>query len=88
MSERISDLCLAKECKELEDLCGVVCTEKILMGEERWGREMKEIVRKVDHSRCLVRCHEKASVTKIGTPIFQYPAPRILGYSAPPFQFS
>jgi len=39
-----------------------VCTEKILMGEERWGREMKETVRKVDHSRCLVRCHEKASM--------------------------
>jgi len=31
MSERVSELCLVKECKELEDLCRVVCTEKILM---------------------------------------------------------
>jgi len=51
MNVRVSDLCLVKECKQLEDLCGVVCTEKILMGEERWGREMKETVRKVDYSR-------------------------------------
>jgi len=26
------------------------------------GREMKETVRKVDYSCCLVRCHEKASM--------------------------
>ena len=38
MSERITDLCLVRECKELEEVCGVECTERILMGEERWGK--------------------------------------------------
>ena len=60
MSERITDLCVVRECKELEEVCKVECTERILMGEERWGRRMKETVRKVDHNCHLIRCHEKA----------------------------
>ena len=37
-SERIMDLCLVQECKEVEEVCGVECTELILMGEEKWGK--------------------------------------------------
>ena len=36
--------------------------ESGLMREERLRREMKETVRKVDYSCCLVRCREKASM--------------------------
>ena len=35
MSKIITDLCLVRECKELEEVCGVECTERILMGKER-----------------------------------------------------
>ena len=31
-SKRITDLCLVRECKELEEVCGVEGTERILVG--------------------------------------------------------
>lgn len=38
---------------------GVQGIKRFMMGEERWGRGMRETVRKVDYSHCLLRCREK-----------------------------
>ena len=38
MSGRLGDLCLVRECKELEELCGVAFTDKMLEGELVWER--------------------------------------------------
>ena len=58
----VSSSSLVKECLELEDLCGVKCVEEIMVEDRRWGKEMKELVRVVDHSRLLRKCREKAAL--------------------------
>ena len=47
MSESISSLCLVKECRELEEMCGVAFTE-LLKGELKWCRSLQEEIRRVD----------------------------------------
>ncbi len=46
-------MCLGKECVELEEMCGVRCFESIVLGKERWGKGMREMLRKVDHDKML-----------------------------------
>ena len=33
---------------ELEEMCGVKCAVKVLVGDERWGKELKDLVRRLD----------------------------------------
>ena len=46
------------ECRELEEMCGV--TDKLLKGEVRWGRSLKEEIRRVDCAQLLDRCDLRA----------------------------
>lgn len=42
MSDGISDMCLVRECKELEELCGLKLMEKIPVGKDWWGSVMRD----------------------------------------------
>ena len=37
----ISSLCLVRECRELEEMCGVAFTDRLLKGELMWGNNLK-----------------------------------------------
>lgn len=60
LSGGVTSACLVKECLELEEMCGVKCAERMLLGDVRWGREMKDLVKDADYTRHLERCLEKA----------------------------
>jgi len=60
MSDSISSLCLVKECRELEEMCGVAFTEKLLKGELKWCKSLQEEIRRVDCELLLERCTVKA----------------------------
>ncbi len=60
LSDDISSLCLVKECRELEEVCGVTVTEMVLKGELMCDRNLKEEIRMVDHELLLKRCAVKA----------------------------
>ena len=49
MCDIMCSLCLVKECKELEEVCGMAHTEK-----------MNDEIKRVDHEKLLKRCTEKA----------------------------
>ena len=39
------------ECRELEEMCGV--TDKLLKGELRWGRSLKEEIRRLEEDSVM-----------------------------------
>ena len=45
-----------RECKELEELCGVAFTDKMLEGELVWGKSLKGEVGRMDGALLLDRC--------------------------------
>ncbi len=59
LSDDISLLCLVKECRELEEVCGVTVTEKVLKGELMCDRNLKEEIRRLDQKLLLERCAVK-----------------------------
>ena len=61
-SDSISSLCLVKECRELEEMCGVAITEKLMKGELVWSRSLKDDIRRVDRERLLERCMVKVPI--------------------------
>ncbi len=40
-------------------VCGVRCFESIMLGKHKWGKEMREMLRKVDRERHMTRCLER-----------------------------
>ena len=58
--DSITSLCLVKECRELEEMCGVMLTDRMLKGELAWSRSLKEEIRRVDHNLLVERCAVKA----------------------------
>ena len=58
--DSITSLCLVKECRELEEMCGVTLTDRMLKGELAWSRSLKEEIRRVDHNLLVERCAVKA----------------------------
>ena len=60
MCGSISSLCLVRECRELEEMCGVAFTDRLLKGELRWGKNLKEEIRRVDCAQLLDRCDLRA----------------------------
>ena len=60
MEGRLEDLCLVKECRELEEAFGVKLTDSIISEDERWGPVMKTMLRQKDRERHVARCKEKA----------------------------
>ena len=60
MEGRLEDLCLFKECRELEEAFGVKLTDSIISEDERWGPVMKTMLRQKDRERHVARCKEKA----------------------------
>ena len=57
MEGRLEDLCLVKECRELEE---AFVTDSIISEDERWGPVMKTMLRQKDRERHVARCKEKA----------------------------
>ena len=45
MCDSISSLCLVREYRELEEMCGVAFTDWLLEGELMWGKNVKEEIR-------------------------------------------
>ena len=60
MEGRLEDLCLVKECRELEEAFGVKLTDSIISEDDRWGPVMKTMLRQKDRERHVARCKEKA----------------------------
>ena len=60
MCDRVSSLCLVRECRELGEMCGVAFTDRLLKGELMWGKNLKEEIRRVDHAQLLNRCGLRA----------------------------
>ena len=54
----IGSLCLVRECRELEEMCGVTFTDRLLKGELMWGKNLK--IRRVDRAQLLDRCGLRA----------------------------
>ena len=66
MEGRLEDLCLVKECRELEEAFGVKLTDSIISEDERWGPVMKTMLRQKDRERHIARCKENAPlITRI-----------------------
>ena len=51
-----------RECRELEEMCGVAFTDRLLKGELMWGKNSKEEIRRVDSAQLLDRCDLRAPV--------------------------
>ena len=49
-----------RECRELEEMCGVAFTDRLLKGELMWGKNLKEEIRRVDRAQLLDRCGLRA----------------------------
>ena len=60
LCDDVMSMSVVKECRELEELCGVAVTEKLVNGDIHWSREMIEDFRQLNHSRMLRRCSERA----------------------------
>ena len=60
MCDRVSSLCLVRECRELGEMCGVAFTDRLLKGELMWGKNLKEVIRRVDRAQLLDRCGLRA----------------------------
>ena len=60
MCDSISSLCLVRECRELEEMCGVAFTDRLLKGELMWGKNLKEEIRRVGRAQLLDRCGLRA----------------------------
>ena len=60
MCDRVSSLCLVRECRELKEMCGVAFTVRLLMGELMWGKNLKQEIRRVDRAQLLDRCGLRA----------------------------
>ena len=61
-SDSISSLCLVRECKELEELCGVAFTDKMLKGELVCGKNLKGEVGRMDGVQLLDRYDVQATL--------------------------
>ena len=54
-----------KECRKLDEVCGVMLTERMLKGEPMWNRSLKEEIRIVDHNLLAERCTFKALLIEV-----------------------
>ena len=62
ISDNISESCLVREFRELEEVCGVAYTDSILREQVVWGKRLKEALRQTDRKQLLGRCSEKAPI--------------------------
>ena len=62
ISDSISESCPVRECRKLEEVCGVAYTDSILRGHVVRGKRLKEELRQTDPKQLLSRCSEKTPI--------------------------
>ena len=56
MCDNLTALCLVKECRELEEMCGVSVSESIIKRNLTWSKELREEIRKLDYVQMMECC--------------------------------
>ena len=62
ITDNISELCPVRECRKLEEVCGVAYTDSILREHVVRGKRLKEKLRQTDPKQLHSRCSEKAPI--------------------------
>ena len=65
ISDSISEFSPVRECRKLEEVCGVAYTDSILRGHVVRGKRLKEELRQTDPKQLLSRCSEKTPIVAL-----------------------